>query len=177
MDNSSINWGVIFKIFFSFTTFLEEDEIPDFLKAAYCSLVYHIPAGTAHSKDTNLPTIFSSSAKDTHCLVIKSCKIGKCLDILSWGFFYLPCREAHSIAKYVITFSRMKQHFETPKKYSASNKTIVVTTIDLIADWNWSSSKDLIKIYCVDPNILSIHHSIGIPKDLRYISKASVIVW
>ena len=43
----------------------------------------HIPAGTAHSRDTNLPTIFPNSAKDTHCLVIRFCNIGKYLEILS----------------------------------------------------------------------------------------------
>ena len=45
-----------------FLILLEESGLsPESVIAAYWYLVYHIPAGTAHSSDTNLPTIFSTS--------------------------------------------------------------------------------------------------------------------
>ena len=45
------------------TLFEESGLIPELVKEAYWCLVYHIPAGTAHSKEASLPTILSISEK------------------------------------------------------------------------------------------------------------------
>ena len=45
---------------FCFLILEDDGSNPDNLSAAYCSLVYHMPAGTAHSKETNFPTNFST---------------------------------------------------------------------------------------------------------------------
>ena len=72
MYHSSLNCGDTLIYFACLIALLEDDETPESLRAEYCSLVYHIPAGTALSKETNFPTNRSISANDTHSLVTKS---------------------------------------------------------------------------------------------------------
>ena len=73
-----------------------------------------------------------------------------------------------------MTCSGIKLHFEIPKKYPALKRIIETTTIALNADWNCASSFPSLNICSVVPNISSIQHNIGIPKDLIYMHTASV---
>ena len=59
--NSSLTFGETNTGVEFLTHFLVSDFSPVRVIAAYWCLVYHIPAGTAHSGDTNFPTLFSTS--------------------------------------------------------------------------------------------------------------------
>jgi len=63
--------------------------------AIYWNLVYHIPAGTAHSNETNFPTILSKSEKDTCFLLINELSKGKYFATLSSGTENLDLKLSH----------------------------------------------------------------------------------
>ena len=109
-------------------------EIPEFIIAAYSSLVYHIPVGTAHSSDTNFPTIFSNVEYEIQVLGRIDCKINKYLCTLFSGMKYLCLAVSQLIPRYVIIFCGTRMHLSLPKKYPAINITYVTTTIDLQLD-------------------------------------------
>ena len=70
----------------AFLTLFEESGLtPELVKEAYWCLVYHIPAGTAHSKEASLPTIVSISEKVTEFFDNSCCSRGIYFSLLSSG--------------------------------------------------------------------------------------------
>ena len=59
---SSLSAGVFCMKMEVFLCLLSQGVVPDKFSAEYNSLVYHIPVSTAHSSETNFPTIFAKEA-------------------------------------------------------------------------------------------------------------------
>ena len=96
MFHSSNNPSVTVKNILFVQDLEESGETPHCFMAAYWNLVYHIPTGTAHSKDTSLSTILSTWAKDTFTFAPRDCSKGRYLATLSSGTENLDLKLSHS---------------------------------------------------------------------------------